>query len=409
MNINLYINKQSARAEAPEVYSGSVGVLTVTLFGELDTSLVPVLRFIGESGANSYTAAIDEGRAIVPHEVIKAPGFSIAVGYYENDGEELVRFLPTEAVYIPVKENGYGEPDEAMSEEADAESLIGQILTEVTAVRGEITEAEAALAAEVSAARAELAAALTEEQKTRAAEDTALGEELSAEADARLAADNLITAALTNEKNERTDADTSLSNAIASERNARIIADDAFLLRISEEEEARVEKDAELETAINGKVDKETDKGLSVIKDVSVDNYTDDEFGSITELCFRTYTDKGIEVASFYGPAQVNRRFYSKAEVDALLAGISPGGDIDLEEYVKKEDGKGLSRVIDILIDNSTDVGIVSSIQVQKEGELMPISMALYNTTQIDSLLANYSTTAEMQAYIESTLLGGAW
>lgn len=325
MNINLYINKQSARAEAPEIFSGSVGVLTVTLFGELDSSLVTALRFMHESGDGYYTAALENGSAVVPHEVIKAPGFSIAVAGYENDGDTVVRFLPSEAVYIPVKENGYGSPDDAVSEEGEAKSLIGQILSECTETREEALLAQEKLSQSYKSEQEKLSqsyntAAIVLEEKCN--ENKAYIDEKSEE----------------------------LTNNLSSEKTQREAADDALLLRISEEEEAREAADSELEERIintergiaavrdeleadikdnlSGYVKKEDGKGLSTYANVLTGVYDDPNVNAeVTEIELVSASgDSGDnKYITFFTPEQTD------AYIDKKLADLpTGGGDVGL-------------------------------------------------------------------------------
>lgn len=309
MNINLYINKQSVKAEAPEIFSGSVGVLTVTLFGELDTSLIPVLRFMHESGEEYYTAKTENGTAIVPHEVIHSPGFTIAVAGYENEGDEIKRFLPSGAAYIPVKENGYGSPDAAMSEEEDAQSLIGQILTECGEVKS----------------------ALLNEQAERQAADGDLQTELDLETAARKTGDDTVL------------------EILEAEQEARQTADEALRLRISEEEEARSTTDAELREFISKKVSKEDGKGLSAILNIDHSKWASAD-GSLGGNAAGSVVDNYHElIITHQSGTEDSISIYDTeqtcAVIDEKLSKFKPSDNVDLSGYVKKEQDRGLSEV----------------------------------------------------------------
>lgn len=467
MNINLYINKQSARAEAPEIFSGAVGVLTVTLFGELDSSLTPVLRFMHESGEGYYTAKIENGCALVPHEVIQAPGFSIAVAGYENDGEEVIRFLPSEAVYIPVKENGYGNPDDAVSEEEESRSLIGQILSECQSVKGEVTAAKAALSKELSDAKDEMSDSIlfTKEELERKYNDAknkldTVEGMLHEEESARDAADKALSDSLVAEAKARADADSALEEMIEKEKNALGVKLEDVADALLMEEYKRAEEDEKLCALLDDKVDKEDGVGLSAVYDISflespdnADNwYTVIEVlkqrgDSELKLYSKEQTDeklaekvskedgKGLstvvsidisesndpEILSTAAIRRVNDlmgipqtiAFYSASQIDKKLSELpSGGGNVDLSDYVKKEDGYGLSeiryvseiRCYDTVTNTDTFGGIGYETQNGEYHEIL-----LYNQEQMDEKLSQKATMSDVEAYIEETLLGGAW
>ena len=339
MNINLYINKQRMRAEAPEVFSGSKGVLTVTLFSELDSSLIPVLRFMHEGGEGYYTAKIENGSAVVPHEVIQAPGFSIAVAWYENDGEALKRFLPTEAVYIPVKENGYGSPDDAVSEEEASQSLIGQILSECQSVRGEVTDAKNAMSQELSDAKDEMTDSILYAKEELNRKYSSIKNELEdmadvvlSEEEAREKADNALEAAVGKERSDRETADGELLTALDTEAKARADADSALEAAVAKEKTDREAAETELSERLDGKVDKEEGKGLSEIESVSFgymgsnDMWGEDDYYRTIDI---TYQDGRTDSLSVYEQSTVKNklsRYYTKAEVEAYIEETLLGG-----------------------------------------------------------------------------------
>lgn len=192
------------------------------------------------------------GSAVVPHEVIHAPGFSIAVAGYENDGETVKRFLPTEAAYIPVKENGYGNPDDAVSEEEDSESLIGQILSECQNVKGEVVEAKNTFSKELSDVKDEMT-------------------------------DNILYA-----KEE-------LNNKYSNLKNELTDMGDALL----DEKEARAAGDEQLRSELNGKVGIEEGKGLSTVDYIAVRRVTDPTYGNHNTIDINL-VDGSVDSIGFY-------------------------------------------------------------------------------------------------------------
>jgi hypothetical protein len=89
-------------------------------------------------------------------------------------------------------------------------------------------------------------------------------------------------------------------------------------------------------------------------------------------------------------------------------------GDIDLSDYVKKEQGKGLSTVSDIIVgiyDNAFGEGEITEIELRSAtGDILKDKyITLYNQEQMDEKLSQKATMSDVEAYIEETLLGGAW
>lgn len=129
MEINLSIRGQELRllGRQPNLYHGSVGVLYIKFCDvNFDKSLIKTVRF-KTAESDWYTQDIIDGRVRVPHEVIKVGGFDVAVGGYDTENGELVRFLPTNSVHIDIEENGYGEADAPLMLEGDSESVIGRL------------------------------------------------------------------------------------------------------------------------------------------------------------------------------------------------------------------------------------------------------------------------------------------
>lgn len=129
MEITLSIKGQELKilGKQPNLYNGSIGVLYIKFCDvNFDTTLVKTVRFKTEE-SDWYTADVVDGRVRVPHEVIVVGGFDVAVGGYETEDGELLRFLPTNSVHIDVMENGYGEPDAPLFVEGESESIIGQL------------------------------------------------------------------------------------------------------------------------------------------------------------------------------------------------------------------------------------------------------------------------------------------
>lgn len=82
-------------------------------------------------------------------------------------------------------------------------------------------------------------------------------------------------------------------------------------------------------------------------------------------------------------------------------------GDIDLTDYVKKEAGKGLSTIKNLhtsVMTSDVETDYTELYYEDQEGN--PYIAEFYNKWQIKN---NYYTKAEVEAYIEETLLGGAW
>ena len=407
VNINLYINKQSARAEAPEIFSGSVGVLTVTLFGELDSSLTPVLRFMHESGEGYYTAKIENGCATVPHEVIHAPGFSIAVAGYENDGEEVIRFLPSEAVYISVKENGYGSPDDAVSEEEASQSLIGQILSECQSVRGEVTDAKNAMSQELSDAKDEMTDSILYAKEELNRKYSSIKNELEdmadvvlSEEEAREKADSALEAAVGKERSDREMADGELLTALDTEAKARADADSALEAAVGKEKTDRETAETELSERLDGKVDKEEGKGLSEVKNIYTHQEIFDE---------ETYGNNVRTVEIGWSLNDKEETTVSDVTVFTADSVVSL-----LREKVDKEEGKGLSEI------ESVSFGYMGSNDMWGEDDYYRTidityqdgrtdSLSVYEQSTVKNKLSRYYTKAEVEAYIEETLLGGAW
>ena len=128
MEITLSIKGQELTilGTQPSLYHGSVGVLFVKFLDtKFDTSLIKTVRF-KTAESDWYTADVIDGRVRVPHEVIVAGGFDIAVAGYDTEGGELQRFLPTNSVHIDVLENGFGDPDAPLTAEEDVESVIAK-------------------------------------------------------------------------------------------------------------------------------------------------------------------------------------------------------------------------------------------------------------------------------------------
>lgn len=130
MLIRIWNEGQKLFYEAPHLAGGSVGILKVVYAGELPEGLIPVIRVRHEAYDQCFEIRAAAGEAAkIPHEVIKAPGFTIAVAGYASDDGGILKFLPTEAVYIPVERDGYGAADENVSEEEEARSLTEQLLS----------------------------------------------------------------------------------------------------------------------------------------------------------------------------------------------------------------------------------------------------------------------------------------
>lgn len=129
MEISLSIRGQELKllGQQPNLYHGSVGVLYIKFCDvNFDKSLIKTVRF-KTAESEWYTQEIIDGRVRVPHEVIKVGGFDVAVGGYDTENGELVRFLPTNSVHIDVLENGYGEPDAPMETEGEAKSVLAEM------------------------------------------------------------------------------------------------------------------------------------------------------------------------------------------------------------------------------------------------------------------------------------------
>jgi restriction endonuclease S subunit len=97
-------------------------------------------------------------------------------------------------------------------------------------------------------------------------------------------------------------------------------------------------------------------------------------------------------------------------------------GDIDLSNYVQKEEGKGLSSIANVRIENGADVtsdnpDYFKEIYIDNQDETHDF-VYVYDVDQMTEKLkhkadkadlSDYYTKAEVEAYIEETLLGGAW
>lgn len=82
-------------------------------------------------------------------------------------------------------------------------------------------------------------------------------------------------------------------------------------------------------------------------------------------------------------------------------------GDIDLSDYVKKEAGKGLSSVKNLhtsVMTSDVEPDYTELYYEDQEGK--PSIAEFYDKYQMKD---NYYTKTEVEAYIEETLLGGAW
>lgn len=117
--LNLYVTGQNITLQDSNVIiSGSQDYLGLKFkFGNDWEQYEKAYRFIWQQEA--YTAIELDGIVKVPHEVIKPPYFIIAVG-----GSKGTEFVPTAALKIPVKENGFGDPDENIAPSEPASALL---------------------------------------------------------------------------------------------------------------------------------------------------------------------------------------------------------------------------------------------------------------------------------------------
>lgn len=125
--ITLDIDGQVIKADYDTIYSGLVGALKIKLKLTNWAEETTVLRFM--YGEDEPIDIIVSGEYVdVPQNVIRSPGFTLAIGGYKSDGAVLERFVPTNAINIRVINNGYGSPDAGLGRIEDATSLEARLI-----------------------------------------------------------------------------------------------------------------------------------------------------------------------------------------------------------------------------------------------------------------------------------------
>jgi len=179
--------------------------------------------------------------------------------------------------------------------------------------------------------------------------------------------------ALEAEAKARADADAAFESALAEESEARSEADKQLQALIAAQEEARQAADESLSSALGGKVDKEEGKGLSMTRDVYIENGRGSTSSVIETSRYDIVTGQRIEL-------------YNREQTDGLLEG-----------KVDKEEGKGLSCVEDVTLCH-TAIGLIGEepnefyelTLTKKDPTTDPNyaeSITIYSTEQIDGKL----------------------
>ena len=295
--------------------------------------------------------------------------------------------------YIAEKIKGYIETkvidkaaleNEKTQREAADDALLLRIVKEEEArqtadseLEERITNAESG----IKAAEDELIVSIKSEAAERESSDIRLQTELDLEAAARKTGDDTVL------------------EILEAEQEARQTADEALRMRISEEEEARSTTDAELREVISKKVSKEDGKGLSDISGIDHMVYAVAE-GTIggnsanaTELYHEfviTHQSGAEDSISVYDTEQ------TCAVIDEKLSSFKPSDDVDLSDYVKKEDGKGLSVYTDVLLGVYDDPNL--------NAEVTEIELVSATGDLGDNKFITFFTAEQTDAYIDKKL-----
>ena len=258
---------------------------------------------------------------------------------------------------------------------------------------------------------------LTTETETRVQNEKQIRLDLEAEENRARAAEQQIAGNLSSEQQNRQQADTTLQGNIDSEAQARQQADTALGGRIDSEQQAREQADAELDgrlddveavipaaaSAQNQLADKEfvnssiasntgsliTDNGQPFTSVADLEAYS----GTLhnNDYAFVVTTDGGNTVYNRYKynatsgmwafEYALNNSSFTQAQFDAINSGITAA-----------------------LVQKLGDLPTATALATQISTAIRTALLDYYTKTQIDTLIADYSTTAQMTAAIAQAL-----
>lgn len=176
---------------------------------------------------------------------------------------------------------------------------------------------------------------------------------------------------------------------------------------LADEVRAREDADEKISLKLDKKVDKEEGYGLSAIKNATVlTNGVDGAFD--TSIWFERQ-DGTVE----------ETKIYNKSQIDKKLSELpSGGGNVDLSDYYNKAETDSLlnkkltAGVADYYV-SQLEVNSQGTIEVRDENDTIQLSIKVpSNSVDSDTNTVDLSavcTKTEIEAYIEETLLGGAW